>query len=54
MEIATGIQCISVSVDLSKVDKSNNVVDKKATIGRNTILNVLSFKALPMFVYFLP
>jgi len=52
--MATGIQCISVSVDLSKVDKSNNVMVKKATKGRNTILSMLSFRALHMFVYFLP
>jgi len=29
--MATGIPCISINVDLSKVDKSNNVVVKKAT-----------------------
>ena len=52
--MATGIQCISISVDLSKADKLNSVVVKKATKGRNTILSMLNFRASPMFVYFLP
>ena len=52
--MATGIPCISINADLSKVDKSNNIVVKKAIVGRNIILNMLSFKALLMFVYLLP
>jgi len=52
--MATGIPCMSINADLSRVEKSNNIVVKKATIGRNTILSILSFRASLMFVYFLP
>ena len=54
MEIATGIPWISINADLSRVEKSNNIVVKKVTTGRNNILSKLSFRASLMFVYFLP
>ena len=54
MEMATGIPWISINADLSRVGKSNNIVAKKAMVGRNTILSRLSFRASLMFVYFLP
>ena len=54
MEMATGIPWISINADLSIVEKSNNIVTRKVTMGRNNILSKLSFRASLMFVYFLP
>ena len=39
---------------LSRAGKSNNIVTKKVTIGRNNILSKLSFRASLIFSYFLP
>ncbi len=54
MEMAIGILCISINVDLSTSCRLNNIVVKRATMGRNTILSRLNLKAVTKFVYFLP
>ena len=54
MERATGMQCMSTSIDVSASGKLNKVVTRKAKAGRNTILRRLSPEALAIFVYFLP
>ena len=54
MEMAIGMLCISINMDLSALGRSNEIVAKKAMMGRNIILSRLNSKALTIFVYFLP
>ncbi len=54
MEMATGMACISTSVDVSVLGRPRVIVVRKAMSGRNTILNILNPKAIARFVYFLP
>lgn len=54
IDMATGMPCNSINIDLCMAGKLNKSVVKKAMEGRNIILNMLSFKASVKLVYFLP